>query len=904
MKKYSFTISKKLFLTFSLNILILLMVSGLVIFYFSELSVNFNYNSDLLNYKITLDEIRMEEAKLKGQTQSFYLNATDETIKAGVKKITNSTALIKKNIRALISGRNNAINELKVYSQYRYTFSNKITDKLKDLNPSIDIIKGKFTEIGFIYDFEIDKYLNDDAESFGQNYVSDINSDLLLINQELEDINKNVKIIAANSINKISTLSNAKKNISNLLKSFDDLKDLRKRIIFKIRSKRGLDPSSAEYMEFEKIITGGSCMADGERGWFTDISETNCIPQTGTGISRLDQQDYDDTGSIRYLNKNLFYNMHLLTATMDGILSSEPNYNIDHEFNMSVDYLCAQPERISIVLRDRAIDMLCGKIVQVNKSELHNITELQRVYLNEILEEYSFYFNDLEKLIKEADNKDMENVLYTFDGHFKETHKSINDIGKVKVESQIYADKFSENNLIISKTLADINALINHDLDKVNQIVKNNAGNFITIVLVISLVGLLIILFIGIIITRLITRPVNELVVTSMDIAQGQSDLTKRIEVKGKDELSDLSSWFNMFLARLNNLVIDIKTHALNMAVSSKEIADGNQDLSSRTTQQSASIEETATSMEEINSIVQNSAEDAKNANEITQKAQQTVVDSRTQLLDTVNESIEINQEMLQDLQNTNKSVVKAMEEIMESSRKIEGIITLMNDIAFQTNLLALNASVEAARAGEHGKGFAVVASEVRKLAHRSAKASKEIGELIQTSLEFINSGQNLVKEGEQVMDEMEAKIETMLNKLKSESDSNLDEILKSVKEVSEMMENIKVASQEQAEGVAQINKTISDMDRITQENSALVEQNSAASQHMAQEAAHLQSLINEFKVDEDQSRVIENSSEKFEKDKLKLRHGKVEQIPEYTEIDNKQDPPEELGDKTLPDFK
>ncbi|GIT70876.1 MAG: hypothetical protein Ct9H300mP28_06900 [Pseudomonadota bacterium] len=151
-------------------------------------------------------------------------------------------------------------------------------------------------------------------------------------------------------------------------------------------------------------------------------------------------------------------------------------------------------------------------------------------------------------------------------------------------------------------------------MDKVNQIVKNNAGNFITIVLVISFVGLLIILFIGIIISSLnLTRPVNELVVTSMDIAQGQSDLTKRIEVKGKDELSELSSWFNMFLARLNNLVIDIKTHALNMAVSSKEIAAGNQDLSSRTTQQSASLEETATSMEEINSIVQNSAEDAKN---------------------------------------------------------------------------------------------------------------------------------------------------------------------------------------------------------------------------------------------------------------------------------------------------
>ena len=890
MKNFSFTISKKLFFTFSLNILILLMVSGLVIFYFSELSVKFNYNSDLLNYKITLDEIRMEEAKLKGQTQSFYLNATDETIKAGVKNITNSTTLIKNNILALISERNNAINELKVYSQYRYTFSNKIIDKLKDLNPSIDIIKGKFTEIGFIYDFEIDKFLNEDTESFGQNYVSDINADLLLINQELEDLNKNVKIIASNSINKISTLSNANKNISNLLKSFDDLKDLRKRIIFKIRSKRGLDPSSNEYNEFLKKIRGGACMEDGDRGWFADISLTACLDEIApkqrqkylegsTGIYGKEAYDPNQTYAseeIIFLKDNLFYNMYLLTTKFYEIISTEANYNFDKNSNLLVQFLS-----------------------QFNNNEMPI-----NVNLYEMIKDYKKYYKDLETIIKETENDDIENVLYTFDEHFNETHKSINDIGKVIVESQIYADRFSENNLIISKTLDDINALINHDLDKVNQIVKNNAGNFITIVLVISLVGLLIILFIGIIISRLITRPVNELVVTSMDIAQGQSDLTKRIEVKGKDELSELSSWFNMFLARLNNLVIDIKTHTLNMAFSSKEIAAGNQDLSSRTTQQSASLEETATSMEEINSIVQNSAEDAKNANEITQKAQQTVVDSRTQLLDTVNDSIEINQEMLQDLQNTNKSVVKAMEEIMESSKKIEGIITLMNDIAFQTNLLALNASVEAARAGEHGKGFAVVASEVRKLAHRSAKASKEIGELIQTSLEFINSGQNLVKEGEQGMDEMESKIETMLNKLKSESDSNLDEILKSVKEVSEMMENIKVASQEQAEGVAQINKTISDMDRITQENSALVEQNSAASQHMAQEAAQLQALIDEFKVDEDQSSAIENSTEKIEKDKLELRHGKVEQIPEYTEIDDMQDPPEGLGNKTLPDFK
>ena len=390
----------------------------------------------------------------------------------------------------------------------------------------------------------------------------------------------------------------------------------------------------------------------------------------------------------------------------------------------------------------------------------------------------------------------------------------------------------------------------------------------------------------------------------SKDIAQGEGDLTKRIMVAGKDELGDLSTWFNMFLERLNNMVSEIKKHAANINVSSQEMALGNQDLSNRTNQQSSSLEETATAMEEINSIVQNNAEDAKNANEITQKAQKSVVDSRTELLDAVNNSIEMNQDMLQNLQSTNKDVVSAMEEIMESSKKIEGIITLMNDIAFQTNLLALNASVEAARAGEHGKGFAVVASEVRKLAHRSSKASTEIGVLIQTSLGHINSGRNLVKDGEQGMDDMRTKIDNMLNNLKSESDSNLNGILTSVKEVSEVMENIKVASEEQAEGVDQINKAIADMDRITQENSALVEQNTTASHHMAQEAEKLQELLNTFKVEDQGSIDMVSRTKQIEQNNLTHKKVEVDENLSNTEPENMQETHMGVENKSLPPFR
>ena len=462
---------------------------------------------------------------------------------------------------------------------------------------------------------------------------------------------------------------------------------------------------------------------------------------------------------------------------------------------------------------------------------------------------------------------------------------------------------FQETNNALGDVIEKIREKINTKYDSSTDEVINDAQQFVWIVIVISIIGLAVSLLFGLFVRRSVVAPVNDLVEMSKDIAQGEGDLTKRIVVTGEDELAELSDFFNQFLQRLNNLVIEIKKHAGNIAVSSHEMASGNQDLSSRTHQQSSSLEETATSMEEINSIVQNNAEDAKNANEITKKAQQSVVTSRTELLDTVNNSIETNQEMLQNLQKTNTSVVDQMSEIMESSKKIEGITTLMNDIAFQTNLLALNASVEAARAGEHGKGFAVVASEVRKLAHRSAKASKEIGELIQTSLEHINSGQNLVKDGEQVMDEMRTKIETMLNNLKTESDSNLNGILQSVKEVSEVMENIKVASQEQAEGVDQINRAIADMDRITQENSALVEQNATASQHMAEEAENLENLLNMFRVDGEENMEINQSASEIEEVMTEKEQDEIIQIPERTETKTGNDQSQVKDSKTLPPF-
>ena len=276
----------------------------------------------------------------------------------------------------------------------------------------------------------------------------------------------------------------------------------------------------------------------------------------------------------------------------------------------------------------------------------------------------------------------------------------------------------------------------------------------------------------------------------------------------------------------------------------SREIADANRKLASRTQRQSTSLVETAASMEQMSSIVYSNANDAKNASTLVRSARETVDSGRNELQETVIRTIETNERSLSKLQTANTQVVEAMAAISENSVKISGIINLINDIAFQTNLLALNASVEAARAGEHGKGFAVVATEVRKLAHRSSKASSEIGKLIELEMQSIKNGREFVDGSDLALNSMQQETEEMLKTLKDKSNESMEEILKAVINFSEMMENIEVASTEHASGISQVNQAIADMDKLTQENSLMVEQNAAASQNMTLETELLRRMF------------------------------------------------------------
>lgn len=274
-----------------------------------------------------------------------------------------------------------------------------------------------------------------------------------------------------------------------------------------------------------------------------------------------------------------------------------------------------------------------------------------------------------------------------------------------------------------------------------------------------------------------------------------EGDLTTRLSVTGKTGFfAKLAEGLNQLVGNMGEIVQAIKASAEEVRQGAEEIARGNQNLSQRTEEQASSLEETASSMEEMTSTVRQNADNAAQANQLAAAARKEAEKGGSVV----------------------SEAVVAMQGIAHSSRKIEDIVGLIDEIAFQTNLLALNAAVEAARAGEQGRGFAVVASEVRNLAGRSAEAAKEIKRLIQDSVSKVEEGGRLV----------------------DASGRTLQQIVDSVKKVSDIVAEIAAASAEQSSGIEQVNKAVMSMDEVTQQNAALVEEAAAAAESLMEQAA------------------------------------------------------------------
>ncbi len=303
--------------------------------------------------------------------------------------------------------------------------------------------------------------------------------------------------------------------------------------------------------------------------------------------------------------------------------------------------------------------------------------------------------------------------------------------------------------------------------------------------------------------SRQITAALHKAVQLADRVAHG--DLSTRADTRGSDEVADLMRSLDAMQQNLATLVARVRQGSESLANASSEIAQDNHDLSTRTEQQAAALQQTTSSMAELGATVSHSADSARQANQLATNASSVAVRGGEVV----------------------GQVVETMKGINDSSRKIADIISVIDGIAFQTNILALNAAVEAARAGEQGRGFAVVASEVRALAGRSAEAAKEIKTLIGASVERVEHGSALV----------------------DQAGATMSDVVAAIRRVGEIVGEISSASAEQSAGVAQVGQAIAQIDRATQQNAALVEQMAAAASGLSGQSSDLVGAVAAFKL-------------------------------------------------------
>ncbi|WP_039055656.1 methyl-accepting chemotaxis protein [Enterobacter sp. Bisph1] len=409
------------------------------------------------------------------------------------------------------------------------------------------------------------------------------------------------------------------------------------------------------------------------------------------------------------------------------------------------------------------------------------------------------------------------------DQHDQElSNKTLADLDKFRgVMDQFFKVSESNDRVAVIKSMAkggfvadNIGLLINdfteqaaYNASLVNKSVKINVdliSRSMVMSVTATLAATIVLGLFGLFTVLNIKRRLNEMRDGMATISE-KLDLTHTLPAGRMDEIGGAVMAFNNLVERVAESLQMVRASSGSVNTAANEIALGNNELSARTEQQSAAVVETAASMEELSSTVKQNAENAHQASQLAINASDTAAQGGTIV----------------------GSAVKRMKDIMESSKRISEITSVINGIAFQTNILALNAAVEAARAGDQGRGFAVVAGEVRSLAQRSANAAKEIESLINESVHFVEEGSRQVD-------------------LAGETMSG---IVNSVLQVKDLMQEIAAASDEQNRGISQIAQAMSEMDTTTQQNAALVQESSAAAGSLEEQATKLQQLVDVFRL-------------------------------------------------------
>ncbi len=490
--------------------------------------------------------------------------------------------------------------------------------------------------------------------------------------------------------------------------------------------------------------------------------------------------------------------------TMAATMYSRDTVGLRHTAAANIEMLAAERAIRNALLasteevRKRHLDAMSGFLTQtksqLEKSATAFTTEEGKAMIAQAQSTFSAYETGLRNVARQLQTEPLNDTR--------------NSVALLTGEVRPLANKAGDllNKLVERKQ---------HDADTLDRQAETVYANALTLLISLTFGGIVLGIVIGVYLTRGLTRQLGG---EPRDVAQvaaaiAAGDLTTQIDMSKATKNSVIEA-MGLMQQSLRKIVLSVRESSDSIATGSNQIAVGNTDLSQRTEEQAANITETAAAMEELSSTVKSNAEVAQQAAQLAASASTAAISGG----EVVN------------------NVVTTMDGINDSSKKIVDIIGVIDSIAFQTNILALNAAVEAARAGEQGRGFAVVASEVRSLAQKSASAAKDIKTLIVDSVEQVELGSKMVHDAGEAM----------------------QGIVKQVKHVTDLINDISAATTEQTTGLSQINEAVVQLSDVTQQNAALVEESATAADSLNEQAQHLVDVVQVFKIGHEAPRPVQ----------------------------------------------